>query len=86
MKKIIFTILLFVFILPSFAQRDNLLEDGRRWVTFGWSFGDYDDPDDYIKWYIFDLKNRKNGGHSFDFGFYITYKTFCLHNGKDDMC
>ena len=32
MKKVIFTILLSVLALTTFAQRDNLLEDGRRWV------------------------------------------------------
>ncbi|MBR2607416.1 MAG: hypothetical protein IKC70_05745 [Bacteroidaceae bacterium] len=52
MKKVIFTILLSVLALTTFAQRDNLLEDGRRWVTFGWGFSDYSDSDDYIKWYI----------------------------------
>ncbi|MBQ5663740.1 MAG: hypothetical protein IIV19_04835, partial [Bacteroidaceae bacterium] len=55
MKKIIFTILLFVLALPSFAQKDNLLEDGRRWVTFGWSFGDYDDDSEWVKMYLEDL-------------------------------
>ncbi len=55
MKKIIFTILLFVLALTSFAQRDNLLEDGRRWVTFGWSFGDYDDDSEWVKMYLEDL-------------------------------
>ena len=52
MRKIIFTILLLVLALTTFAQRDKLLEDGRRWVTFRWSFSDYSDSDDYIKWYI----------------------------------
>ena len=55
MKKIIFTILLSVLALTSFAQRDNLLEDGRRWVTFGWSFGDYDDDSEWVKMYLEDL-------------------------------
>jgi hypothetical protein len=48
MKKIIFTILLcLTFVFPLFAQRDNLLEDGRRWVTMGWTFGGY--WDEYVK-------------------------------------
>ena len=42
-------------------------------------------PDIYEN-YIFDFKNCENRGHSFNFGFNITYKTFCLHNRKYDMC
>lgn len=48
MKKIIFTILLcLTFVFPLFAQRDNLLEDGRRWVTMWTALDDIDD--EFIK-------------------------------------
>ena len=43
MKKIIFTILLSIVATSFYAQRNNLLEDGRRWVTLWTSLDDIDD-------------------------------------------
>ena len=58
MKKIIFTLLLLVLVLPSFAQRDNLLEDGRRWVTFFCGLYDTDTSESLMRTVII-----YNGGY-----------------------
>ena len=55
MRKIIFTILLSLFILPSFAQ-DSLYVDGMKWVTWEFDFDDKDYivPNEYYFTYIID--------------------------------
>ena len=61
MKRIIFTILLFLFILPSFAQ-DSLYVDGMKWVTWEFDFDDdYIGSDEYYFTYIIDGDTAING-------------------------
>ena len=48
MKKIIFTILLFVLALTSFAQKDNLYVNGKKWVTALFMFNNDNSAEVYI--------------------------------------
>ena len=62
MKKVIFTILLSVFILSSFAQ-DSLYINGMKWVTWEFNFdnNDYIGSDEYYFTYIIDGDTVING-------------------------
>ena len=61
MRKIIFTILLSLFILPSFAQ-DSLYVDGMKWITWEFNFDDdYIGSDEYYFTYIIDGDTAING-------------------------
>ena len=52
MKKLYICLLLFIlFENPLFAQYENLLEDGRRWVT---SIMTVDDDEEMVKWIVYD--------------------------------
>ena len=62
MKKIIFTMLLSVLALSTFAQNDSLYVDGMKWITWEFNFDDdYIGSDEYYFTYIIDGDTAING-------------------------